>query len=72
MHYPGVLAVEVDGPHHDLQRRNAKDKDRDAELLAVGIPVVHFTTAKIDTDLARCRDQLVRAYAFWSSRAAAP
>lgn len=69
--YPDVLAVEVDGPVHDLARRNARDKVRDADFIVNELPVLRLTTERIEQELAWCADRLVRAYAVWSSRRAA-
>lgn len=44
---PLRLAVEVDGPHHDL----ARDSERDAVLAALGVTMLRFSHQEIDENL---------------------
>jgi hypothetical protein len=53
------LAVEADGPQHDLPERQAEDAARDATLAAHGIDTLRVRTSAIRRDVDACADLVV-------------
>ncbi|MEH3053476.1 MAG: DUF559 domain-containing protein [Patulibacter minatonensis] len=49
-----MLAVEVDGPHHEKPQRRHEDRQRDERLAAVGIETRRFSTRRVRRELAAC------------------
>lgn len=65
------LAVEVDGPHHQLPRRATADEDRALRLFAAGIDVIRLSTRRIRAVPETCQQQIVAAHRRQSARATA-
>ncbi len=63
------LAVEVDGPHHQLPRRATADEDRALRLFAAGIDVIRLSTRRIHEMPETCQQQVVAAYRRQAARA---
>jgi very-short-patch-repair endonuclease len=53
-----LLAIEVDGPHHDDPAQRETDAAKDAALIAAGYQVLHIPVWLLRTDPARVRAQL--------------
>lgn len=53
------LAVEADGPQHDIPERRAEDAARDAALAAHGIETQRIRTSAIRRDVDACADLVV-------------
>lgn len=56
----GALAIEADGPQHDIPERKDEDAARDATLAAHGIETLRIRTSAIRRDAAACADLVLR------------
>ena len=45
------LVIEIDGGYHNSEEQKAKDSGREAELKALGLSILRFTNAEIESDL---------------------
>ena len=53
-----LLAIEVDGPHHDDPAQREADAAKDAALIAAGYQVLHIPVWLLRTNPAQVRAQL--------------
>lgn len=56
-----MLAIEIDGSSHDSEQSQAKDRDRQARLEALGVKFLRFREADVHRDI----DGVVGAIAAW-------
>ena len=52
------LVVEVDGAYHDVPEQYCYDKNRDSELMNLGLKVVRFTNEQVLNDIENTLTQI--------------
>ncbi|MCO6048940.1 DUF559 domain-containing protein [Mesorhizobium sp. RP14(2022)] len=54
------LVIEVDGQHHQLPERQARDAERDGWLNAQGYRVLRFNTGELSASFDGCIEEILR------------
>ena len=53
------IVIEIDGRQHDMSEESAKDKERDFELLLLGIKVLRYTNKSINKKFSDVCDDIL-------------